>query len=118
MLKNKSDDMFKIQYKIESSGISLTKDKLEQDPQSLTWEIIPTLIRKAVTVFENHANIGITKRRFKSYHTELLEYKYEVILLTISMLLTYYSRLNATNLTIQLGVFFWRKYLNYCSYLY
>lgn len=101
MLKYNSN-MHDIKAKIETTWIKLILNKLG-DPNVHTWGILPCLIKKVVYTLEKHADAGVKKKRFNTYHKELLDHKYEVILLTISMLITNYSKLSVTNLSILLA---------------
>lgn len=102
MLGDKNLDPNTVQLKMETSWIELMKEKLD-DPKAYSWSILPSIIKQAVNILENHNLKGITKRRFKQFNSELLDCKSEIMLLTISMLITSYSKLSLTNLSIQLG---------------
>ena len=98
--KNKS--LYEAQEQIETSWISLMKKKLE-DPNISTWRMLPELLKKAVNTLEKHDSKGILKRRFKIFSHELSSHKYEIILLTITMLISNYNKMSATNISIQIG---------------
>jgi hypothetical protein len=65
--------------------------------------MLPKLIRKSVNTLEKHSQKGILKRRFKTLSNQLSGNKSEVVLLTISILVSNYTKSSATNIAIQIG---------------
>jgi hypothetical protein len=65
--------------------------------------MLPTLIKKSVNTLEKHEKRGILKRRFKLYSNEISINKYEIVLLTMAMLISNYNKTSATNISIQIG---------------
>lgn len=99
---NDSNSLFEAQKLIETSWIDLMKKKLE-DPYISTWQMLPTLIKKSVNTLQKHEKRGILKRRFKLYSNEISNNKYEIVLLTMAMLISNYNKTSATNISIQIG---------------
>jgi len=64
---------------------------------------MPVLIKKSVETLEKHDKRGILKRRFKLFSSLLANSKYEVVLLTIAMLVSNYNKTSATNISIKIG---------------
>src|SRR6266550_4365054 len=77
------------------------KEKLE-DPKHM-WGKLASIIKKVLITLKKHEDIGVFKKRFKTYHKEFSNNKTEILLLSISMIITYYSTQSATNLTIHIG---------------
>jgi hypothetical protein len=65
--------------------------------------MLPELIKRGISTLEKYEKRGILKRRFKLFHSELSENKYEVVLLTIAMLVSNYNKMGATNISVQIG---------------
>jgi hypothetical protein len=97
-----SNTLFEAQHEIEKSWLSFMKLKLE-DPNVSTWKKLPQLIKTSVHTIEKHQNKGILKKRFNVFSSEIYENKEEILLFTISMLITNYNRISATNISVQLG---------------
>ncbi len=99
---NTTETLRDAQEAIETNWISLMKTKLE-DPSVSSWRMLPKLIRKSVNTLEKHSQKGILKRRFKTLSNQLSGNKSEVVLLTISILVSNYTKSSATNIAIQIG---------------
>src|ERR1700727_2749967 len=78
------------------------KERLE-DPNISSWQMLPTLIKKATNTLEKAEVKGILKRRFKLFSSEISDNKKELLILTIGILISNYYRISKTNLCIQLG---------------
>lgn len=99
---NNSNSLYEAQEEIEVSWISLMKERLE-DPNISSWQALPTLIKKSYNTLEKSEIKGILKKRFRLFSSEVSSNKKEIIILTISVLISNYYRMTLTNIRFKLG---------------
>jgi hypothetical protein len=109
---NNSETLELAQYKIETLWLDMMKDKLST-PNSSVWKNISFIIDKASRIIEIHGKTGVLKKRFKDNKEAIVSLRYEIILITISIMISSHSRISSTHLFIQIG-----KNISYLLYKY
>lgn len=102
MLKDKTMNDYDIQQTIETSWIELMKSKLE-DPNISAWGRLPLVIKNTIHKLDKHNEKGIINKRFNYLNLDIMLFKAEIVLLSISFILSLYSKISLTNIEIKLG---------------
>ena len=64
---------------------------------------MPSIIKKATQIVERDKQAGILKKRFKNIDTLIWEKITEILLISLSLIITNYNRMAYTNLSVQLS---------------
>lgn len=97
-----SETLEEAQSKIEDVWMDLIKEKLN-NPNSSVWKNIKTILEKSTKIIENHGNSGVLRKRFKVDKNIIIKLRYEIVFLTISIMISGHGKYSSTHLFINNG---------------